>query len=514
MQTIDSSVCVCPFLFLGYIGTGKSQLVLCYGLHYKMNNNLVWKFDCSSIQELLRSTAYLLKELGFKIKYTDNKTRDILLMAKNIEKFLETNHIRFHILIFEDVVEDSRDIVQKFINAYLAKKDNLKILVTSSFYVTKTELEISGFSEGEAIDFIDDIKASHEERAELVKTFSCNPLGLKIATRYINGCHISVGAFLEKLTSPKGALDIETSQVISRHGELKPLFRSLHLILSDIHTKSPSTLLSITLMQFLGSDKIPVNLLENAHDAHLSLLSVKNKEEGSCNSTFGRIDDVISTLEHYSFASVRELDDNRVIHTHRAILLAIKNYTSEAEDSNEITIADMLKALLLAVVCLIHKDNRIKTDFERHTYLLPYAESILNRTRELLENTDEAKTKQFMDISFYLSLLYVSDIVGYTYDFDEMYHFGEDYFNIAESYLIKMVGLSMPMYCSSAEDIQIKANETASQLHQKLTNIYNQNQHMIDTVGQWYVIKKHRPKEELEIVRKGIPQARKQINKT
>ncbi|CAC5424539.1 unnamed protein product [Mytilus coruscus] len=496
-------------IFKGYIGTGKSQLALNYVLHMKKDNNLVWKFDCSNIQELWRSTAYLLKELRFKIKDTENKKDDILFMARTINKYLEKNNTRMHILIFEDVINDSRNIIETFINVYLAKRCNLKVLVTSSLSVTETELEIVGFSEEEAIDFIDAIEASDAEREELIKTFSCNPLGLKIAIRYIKHCQISVGAFLGKLSLPKGALEIENSPVIAQRCELKPLFQSLHLILSDIHTKNPSTLQRILLMQFLGSDIIPVIILENVH---LNFLSRELKEEGICNSSFDTIDDVISTLKQYSFASVTGKDDTRVLHTHSAILLAIENYTSEAVEANDITVVDMLKALLWAVVCLMHKDNRIKADLERHKYLLPYAESILYRTRKLLENTDEAKTKQFMDISFYLSLLYVSDIVGYTYDFDEMYHFGEAYFQIAESYYMKMVGLSVPINCSAAEDIQIKASETATQLYRKMICIFKQDKNMLNTVGQWYILKKCRSKEELKIIKNGLQRVGKSIN--
>ncbi|XP_052090134.1 uncharacterized protein LOC127726709 isoform X2 [Mytilus californianus] len=491
----------------GYIGTGKSQLALNYGLQMKKDNNLVWKFECSNIQELWRSMAYLLKELRFKIKDTENKKDDILFMARTINEYLEKNHTRMHILIFEDVIDDSRNIIETFINVYLAKRGNLKVLVTSSLSVTEIELEIVGFSEEEAIDFIDAIEANDAEREELVKAFSCNPLGLKIAIRYIKHCQISVGAFLGKLSVPKGALEIENSPVIAQRCELKPLFQSLHLILSDIHSKDPSILQRILLMQFLGSDKIPAILLENAH---LNFFSGKIKEEGRSNGPLERIDDVISTLKHYSFASVSGIDEERVLHTHSAILLATENYTSE---SNDITVMDMLKALLWAVVSLMHKDNRMKADLDRHIYLLPYAESILNRTRKLLEITNKAETKQFMDdLSFSLPLVYVSDIVGYTYDFDEMHHFGEVYFQYAKSYFIEMVGMSVLSHGNTIEDIQINAKKTATQLNRKMASILKQNTKMLNTVGKWYILNKHRSRDELEIIQNGLQKAGKSLN--
>ncbi|OPL33514.1 hypothetical protein AM593_02344, partial [Mytilus galloprovincialis] len=213
--------------------------------------------------------------------------------------------------------------------------------------VTEIELEIYGFSEEEAISFIDAIAATDAEREELVKTFSCNPLGLKIALRYITHCQISVRAFLGKLSLPTGALDIENSPAISQQCELKPLFQSLYLILSDIHQKNPRTLEQILLTQFLGSDNIPVIMLENVR---LNFGSHELKQEGICNSTSDTIDDVIFTLKQYSFARISGKDDTRVLHTHSAILLAIKNYTSEAVESNNLTVADMLKALLWTVL--------------------------------------------------------------------------------------------------------------------------------------------------------------------
>lgn len=496
----------CVFV-LGYIGTGKSQLALNYGLTMKKDNTLVWKFDCSNIRELWRSTAYLLKELQYKIKDTENKKDDILFMAKTINEYLEKNHTSLHILIFEDVIDDSRNVIETFINVYLAKRGNLKVLVTSFLSVTEIELEIDGFSKEEAISFIDALEATDAEREELVKTFSCNPLGLKIALRYITHCQISVRAFLGKLSLPTGALDIENSPAISQRCELKLLFQSLHLILSDIHQKNPRTLERILLMQFLGSDNIPVIMLENVR---LNFGSHELKQEGICNSTSDTIDDVISTLKQYSFARISGKDDTRVLHTHSAILLAIKNYTSEAVKSNDLTVAEMLKALLWTVVCLMNKDNRITADLEGHTYLLPYAESILNHTHTLLGNTEEANT--FQDISFSLPLVYVSDIVGYTYDFDEMYHFGETYFKVAESYLMKMVGISVPIICATEKDIQIKSKKTATQLHQKMSNIYKQNTKMLNTVGQWYILNKYRSKEELEVIQTGLHRAGKKLN--
>ncbi|VDI04320.1 Hypothetical predicted protein [Mytilus galloprovincialis] len=488
----------------GYIGTGKSQLALNYGLSMKKDNNLVWKFDCSNIRELWRSTAYLLKELQYKIKDTGNKKDDILSMAKTINECIEKNHRRLHIFIFEDVVGDSRNTIETFINVYLAKRGNMKVIATSSLSVTEIELEIVGFSEEEAIEFIGAIKASDAEREELVKTFSCNPLGLKIALRYIKHCQISVGAFLGKLSLPKGALEIENSQAISQRCELKPLFQSLHLILSDIHKTNPSILQRILLMQFLGSDNIPVIMLENVH---LNFGSSILKEGGICNSSSDTIDDVISTLKQYSFARVSGIDDTRILHTHSAILLAIKNYTYETVESNYTNVADILKALLWTVVCLMHKDNRMKEDLARHTDLLPYAESILNHTHTLLGNTEVAKTKLFMDISFSVPLLYVSDIVGYTYDSNEMFHFGEAYFKIAESYFMKMMELSIPLTCPAAEDIQIKAKKTAPQLYRKMINIYKQNKNMLNTVGQWYILKRCRPEEELKMIKNRLQRA-------
>ncbi|CAC5399715.1 unnamed protein product [Mytilus coruscus] len=492
----------------GYIGTGKSQLALRYGLNMKNSDTLVWQFNCSDIQALWRSTSDLCKELHYKVKDTQDKTEDVHLMIKTINVFLETNQTKFHILIFDNVVEDLRLIVKKFIDAYLAKGGNRKVLVTSSFSVTDKELEITGFSEEEAINFLDAIEGSDEDGAELVKTFSCNPLGLKIAKTYIKDCQISIGAFLGILSSPQGAKNIENSVAIKKCPELKPLFQSLRLILNIIQSDSPSILQRILMMQFLCADTIPVILLENAQT---SLFSGNITTEGS-ESNFECINNVISTLKRYSFATVSGNGYKRVFHTHSAILLALKSYTSETLKSNDITSMYMLKALLWAVVCLMHKDNRQTVDLVRHTSLLPHAESILNHTSTLLEN-DEAVKKQFVeDISFSLPLVYVSDIVGYTYDFDEMHHLGEKYSKITESYFMKMVERSLSSHSSKIADMQVNAEKSAAFLYENLRNIVNKNENMLNTIGKWYVLNKHRSENELIILENGLQVAGKSLN--
>lgn len=474
----------------------------------KNSENVVWQFDCSNIQALWRSTSALSKELHYKVIDTQDKTEDVLLMVKCVNEFLKLSQTKFHIFIFDNVGEDLRYIVQKCIDAYLAEGVNCKVLVTSSCSVTNKELKITGFSKDESINFLNELEGCPQDEAELIKVFSNNPLGLKIAKTYIKNCQISIGAFLGILRSRQGAFNIENSVAITQHPELKPLFLSLRQILNIIQSDSPSILQRILMIQYLYADTIPVILLENAQTFLFSGSITKDFSE----SNFECINNVVSTLKRHSFAIVSGIGHERVLHTHSAILLAIKSYTSEALKSKDITIIDMLKALLWAVVCLMHKDNRQRVDLERHTSLLPHAESILNHTCTLIEN-DEAVKRQFVeDISFSLPMVYVSDIVGYTYDFDEMHHLGEKYSKITEFYFMKMVAKGESKQSSKIADKQGNTEDVATRLYQNLKDIVHKNEKLLNSIGKWYVLNKQRSENELMILEKGLQVAGKSLN--
>ncbi|XP_063404207.1 uncharacterized protein LOC134687680 [Mytilus trossulus] len=190
-KCMETKKCV---ILKGLIGTGKSELALqyCYKVRKNNPNIIVYKLRCTDtnmFQKTLRELCKCLPNINIieeedTQKETLNKLEDAIVRGMR-------DRDGYQFLLLEDVNLNSKRAVNDFLKK-CKRVGNIKLIVTTSVSldldpITDEVVEVSGFSENEAVDFLAYGKSGDRENyLQLARKFSCNPKGLHIARSYMS----------------------------------------------------------------------------------------------------------------------------------------------------------------------------------------------------------------------------------------------------------------------------------------------------------------------------------------
>ncbi|XP_076079735.1 uncharacterized protein LOC143049857 [Mytilus galloprovincialis] len=498
-KCMETKRCV---ILKGLIGTGKSELALqyCYNVRKYNPNIIVYKLRCTDTNMFEKSLRELCKclpniniiEKEDTQKETLNKLEDAI-----IREIRDRDGYQF--LLLDDVKPNSKRATNGFLKKCM-RVENIKLIVTTSVSLELdafTEVvEVDGFSEDEAVEFIANISSIQNEDKkyylELAKKFSYNLKGLHIATSYMKEQHLSAKALTEKLTFPLDMLNFEkTNAVIETIDET--LFSSLVSIIRDMHKKykqdgKEHIFEMILLLQYLEVEKIPIVLFTKTSDVASNFC----------------IDEFIYEIKNSSFGTIYGHDDNRQINTHDLVKSALEIYMTDME-SFQITHEQLLRKLLRAFFLLMDKDNKQKSDLQRHTLLVPHARAVLEKLKA------EMKDKLEVEPGYVLQLIYLKDIIGYTYSFNEMFSEASEYFEDAKNNLFELLNVEKSFILDFEKlmvakwDIVCKHScltEKTRQLYSVIDEFIKKANHLpsVKHLSEDYVINRYRNAEDVEVL--------------
>ncbi|XP_071135814.1 uncharacterized protein [Mytilus edulis] len=396
-KCMETKSCV---ILIGLTGTGKSELALqyCYNVRKYNPNIIVYKLRCTDTNMFQKSLRELCKCLpNINIIEEEDTQKETLNKLENAIVRGMRDRDGYQFLLLDDVKLNSKHAVNGFLKK-CKRVENIKLIVTTSVSleldpITDEVVEVSGFSENEAVDFLAYGKSGDRENyLQLARKFSCNPKGLHIARSYMSQAVLSAGALTRKLNVPLDMLRLEKTLAVSETFMDETLFSSLVSIIRDMHKKykqegKEHIFEMLLLLQFLEVENIPV------------VLFTKTSYEASnfC------IDEFIYEIKNSSFGTIDEHDDNRKINTHDLVKSALEIYMTEMEAEVLLTNEKLLRKLLRAFFLLMDKDNKHKSDLQRHTLLVPHARAVLEKLKA--EMKDKLEVEQFKNPEYFLQVI-------------------------------------------------------------------------------------------------------------
>lgn len=488
------------------IGTGKSELALqyCYNVRKHNPNIIVYKLRCTDtnmFQKTLRELCKCLPNINIieeedTQKETLNKLEDAIVRGMR-------DRDGYQFLLLDDVKLNSKRAVNDFLKK-CKRVGNIKLIVTTSVSldldpITDEVVEVSGFSENEAVDFLAYGKSGDRENyLQLARKFSCNPKGLHIARSYMSQAGLSAGVLTRKLNVPLDMLRLEKTFAVSETFMDETLFSSLVSIIRDMHKKykqegKEHIFEMILLLQFLEVENIPV------------VLFTKTSYEASnfC------IDDLIYEIKNSSFGTIDEHDDDRQLNTHDLVKSALEIYMTEMGADFQLTHEKLLRKLLRAFFLLMDKDNKQKSDLQRHTLLVPHARVVLEKLKAEMKNKQE--DEPFRNLEYVIQVIYLKHIIGYTYSFIEMFSEASEYFEDAKKDLFGLLNLEKTFQIEF--DMLLKADrdllqqeslvcKKTKELYSAIVDFISNTNHLysIKNVSEDYVINKYRNAEDVNML--------------
>ncbi|XP_052090140.1 uncharacterized protein LOC127726712 [Mytilus californianus] len=503
-MNMETKRCV---ILKGLIGTGKSELALqyCYNVRKRNSTIVVYKLRCTDTNMFEKSLRELCKclpnintiEEEESQKETLNKLEDAI-----IREIKDREGYQF--LLLDDVKPNSKHAVNGFLQK-CKRVVNIKLIVTTSVSLELdafTEVvEVDGFSEAEAVEFLSNFRSVQNEDKkyylQLAKKFSCNPKGLHIARSYMSQAGLSAKALTKKLNFPLDMLKLEKTIAVNETFD-ETLFSSLVSIIRDMHMKykqegKQHIFEMLLLLQFLEAENIPV------------VLFTKTSYEASdfC------IDDLIYEIKNSSFGTIDDHDDNRKISTHDLVKSALEIYMTEMEAEVLLTNEKLLKKLLRAFFLLMDKDNKHKSDLQRHTLLVPHARAVLEKLKAEMKGKLEGAP--FKNVDHILQVIYLKDIIGYTYSFNEMFSEASEYFEDAKKDLFKLLNVEKTFQVDIEKLVKADCDifhqeslvcEKTKELFSTIVDFINNAKQLpsVKKVSEEYVINKYRNAQDAEVL--------------
>ncbi|XP_052087243.1 uncharacterized protein LOC127724345 [Mytilus californianus] len=508
------STCINFVTLKGLLGSGKSQMALKYACEFKENNatSIVWKLHCKDLTSLQTSLKHFCTGLDLKVEMDESKqtTDSIEDLGQKILQILKARKEAIHVLILDDVMLDSCRFLQRFIRECRSCQ-HIKIIVTTfqPLFNDCKIIEINGFTEDEAVNFLSEgrklSKNDIEEYTKLGSKYSFLPLGLYCARTYIHRTHISPKKF-NKLCENTALRQIEDSHCIEDDPESvldnKTLFKALIQFIDILkNTENPKVFEMILSLQFLEIEDIPVLLF----DYFVSDSPDTNHAVETNN--------FIQALQKFSFGKIEGEDDDRVLSTHYAVVTSLKIFC-EQQKSNvghmklQTRERNLLKQLLRAFMYVMDKDNRSKIDFKRNKMMVQHARSALIHADELFKKDQSLRH----DLEFLMSVIYVHDLVGYTYNFDGILNVAAHHSDMAKSYCFVLLNVEQVAFendlkdqCRRVESIdQLDrfCKEKAKHLFDEMKSVASGNADKFINFAKYYILEKYRAEDDISALSK------------
>lgn len=512
-------------------------MALKYGCDFKTNNphRVVWKLNCKDVASLQTSMKDLCTSLGIKLEKDEDKTiiESIQILGKEIVDTLKQGDVTIkNLLILDDVTRETCQCLQDFIRECTTNPSSINLIATTFYPIFSDSeiLEITGFTEEEALEFLSEDKSPSEkdkiEYIKLAKSFSFLPLGLYCARTYMRHTHTTPGKF-NKLCATPVLRQIEENRCITDDSEAvlnnKTLFKGLLQFIGILQKNENSKVFDMILsLQFLEIDEIPVLLFD--------FLSSDTDYANQAMET----NNFIQAMQTFSFGKIEGEDDNRFLCTHLAVIRALKIFTDQSlppapdTDVGSVThkhapqrSSNLLKQLLKAFMYVMDKDNRSYVDLSRNKIVVHHAKSVLHHADKLASKDLSWRS----DIEFLLSLVYVHDLVGYTYNFDNVLNLAADHSNKAKEYVFVILkldesefGNELEAECRKIENVaqlDTYCKEKAMTIFEAMKRVVNENSEILKRVAQRFILNKHRVEDDIlalsEILKNDL-EREKQLN--
>ncbi|CAG2231881.1 unnamed protein product [Mytilus edulis] len=143
---------------------------------------------------------------------------------------------------------------------------------------------------------------------------------------------------------------------------------------------------------------------------------------------------------------------------------------------------------------VMDKDNRSKLDFKRNKMMVQHARSALIHADELFKKD---KTLRH-DLEFLMSVIYVHDLVGYTYNFDGILNVAAHHSDMAKSYCFVLLNVDQAAFendlkdkCGRVESIdQLDrfCKEKAKHLFDQMNSVASGNATEIENFAKSYIL--------------------------
>lgn len=421
-------------LFVGLLGSGKSQLALRYGCIFRKDHlaGLCWRIACQSTLTLLNSLKKLADALDLgkdNTKQNENISNDESLISLHrliLKELRKSGNGKFeHLLILDDVTEETKHSCERLKDSLL--KLEVKIIATtwnSAFCDEEHLITVTGFTEEEAVEFLQQKKGTKAEDAkhymDLARQLGYLPLALYGARACMRSSHMTPKRFIKYLKGGKSLSEIDKI-VKSSSLENRKLFEVLTQFLEILKNDEGEDVFDMVLvLQFLAIEDIPVVLFDflptNRHQTYHEL----------------NTENFIQAVQKFSFGVLRGEDEDRFINTHLAVVKTIGAYT-QIEDK-----VRLCKKLLTALMLLMDKDNYHPKDYNRNSNLMQHAISILQHVK-ILQNEIPGLSEDF---ELNILLGYVYDLVGYAYNFFGILKNAGEYSTSAKEACFALMGVS------------------------------------------------------------------------
>jgi hypothetical protein len=170
---------------------------------------------------------------------------------------------------------------------------------------------------------------------------------------------------------------------------------------------------------------------------------------------------------------------------------------------------------------VMDKDNRCKVDNSRNQIMVQHAKSVLHHADKLASKDLSWRS----DIELLLSLVYVHDLVGYIYNFDDILNLAADHSNKAKEYVFVILkldesdfGNELKAECEKIENVaQLDkyCKEKAMTIFEAMKHIVNENSEILKRVAKRFILNKHRAEDDIlalsEILKNDL-EREKQLN--
>jgi hypothetical protein len=499
-------------LFVGLLGSGKSQLALKYGCIFREDHlgGLCWRIACQSTLTLLNSLKRLADALGLVGKDNTKQNENISNNESLISlRRLILNELRKsvdgkfeHLLILDDVTEETKHSCKKLKDSVL--KLEVKIIATtwnSAFCDEENLITVTGFTEEEAVDFLQQKKGTKTEDEkhykDLAQQLGYLPMALYGARTCMRSSHMTPKRFIKYLKGGRSLSEIDKF-VKSSSSENRELFEVLTQFLEILKNDERGDVFDMVLvLQFLAIEDIPVLLFD-------FLPTTRNQKYQELNT-----ENFIQAVQKFSFGVLHGEDEDRFINTHLAVVRTIAAYT-QIDDK-----VRLCKKLLTALMLLMDKDNYNPKDYSRNNNLMQHAISILEHVKILQDEIPGLSE----DFELNILLAYVYDLVGYiflgyTYNFFGILKNAGEYSIAARDACFALIGVSevnientVRQACTRNEHHttwEEFANHKANLIVQKVKEqmAVPENYEVLQKLAKHMVLNKYRAKDHIEILQR------------
>ncbi|CAG2231883.1 unnamed protein product [Mytilus edulis] len=455
------------------LGSGKSQMSLKYACEFKENNalSIVWKLNFKDLTSLQTSLKYFCTIHDIRVEMDESKPPQAFIedLGQAILQILTSRKEAIHLLILDDLLQDSCRCLQNFIRECRTHQ-HIQIIITTfqPLFDDCKIIDINGFTSEEAVDFLSGgIEPTNEDKDEYIKLgfkYGFLPLGLYCARTYMHHTSISPGKF-NKLCETKELRKIEDNhfhRCSRKCGDSKGFLQYLEI--EEI---------PLLLFDFFGSDSPETNYAIETNN-------------------------FIQALRKFSFGKIEGKDDDRVLSTHYAVVSALKIFSKQQKEvlNTKFQTKDniLLKQLLRAFMHVMDKDNRSKTDFRRNKMMVQHARSALIHADELFKKDQTLR----QDLEFLMSVIYVHDLVGYTYNFDGILNVAAHHSDMSKSYWFVLLNVDQEAFendlkdeCGRVESIDMLdrfCQEKAKHLFDKMKCMASENAVKLENFAKCYIL--------------------------